>query len=206
MTDHHVMFRLNDNFFKNDKMSDFFVTYTDWIVDKLLDGENIDDILLSGYTGSSETYYCPDCAQYVLALKESFITYVEGIGGYSGYSGCCLSVYATIENYLSYCESSGGCPVTPCCITDKFCLESNLGPDYLLPFIQNGVYELSNTSEVNKSNLCYLLTQLNDNFDIVDVITYLSSILSNGIVIWCSDGNIYAETIGNYLIFIGAPE
>jgi hypothetical protein len=183
-------------------MDNFFVTYLDWIIEQYNDGENIIDILNSGYTANTGTYYCPECSPYILTSGQVFFNYGDAVG-FQTFSECCLNFTSNNNKYLLLTESSGGTIFNSCCTQDKQCLESNLsniGPEYLIQVLQQAVAELGSSSEIYNTNLCYLFERLySEGFEALDVYNIFVSILNQGIVIWCFDGIIYAYTVENYL-------
>jgi hypothetical protein len=183
-------------------MDNFFESYINWIIFNF-NGENINDILNSGYTANTGTYYCPECSPYILSSVNELIQYASVVG-YETFSACCLNFTASIGKFIIYSESSGTDIINSCCTQDKFCLESNLSnisPGSLLSILASrGVVELGSSSEIYNTNLCYLFEQLYSaelsNFDILNIFV---GILDNGIVIWCYEGIIYANSVQEYL-------
>ena len=198
-------------------MNNFFEEYLEWIIDKYNDGENINDILTSGYTANTGTYYCPEC-MYILTSIETYSAVSEGLGlrkkdeaGY--YLDCCLNVITNIEgnsamyNILNIEVSELGEPsnlsIPYCCNTNKFCLESNFSPQNMDFLLGVGVVEQSSSSEIYGTNLCYLFDRLYDE-DYSESVVYdiFYAILNNGIYIWCCDGVISANSYDNYITML----
>lgn len=182
-------------------MDNFFETYLEWVIEQFNNGENINSILNSGYTANTETYYCPECSQYILASVETLICEVGEGQVCPDYSNCCINVSANKDSYLFFTELVANS--NPCCTQDKFCLETNLFPESIINLLKTGIVEISSTSEIFNTNLCYLFEQLNlQGFDEKVFFEICYGILDFGIVIWCYEGVIYANSMVNYLSFL----
>ena len=201
-------------------MDNFFEEYLEWIIDKYNDGENINDILTSGYTANTGTYYCPEC-QYVLASVQTYLIYA-GVLNLTDPEvpydyGCCINVMASLDRYLQWAESFGytqsqAVPAIGyseqtnrefpfCCNTNKFCLESNFSPQNMDFILGVGVVEQSSSSEIYDTNLCYLFDRLNqEEYSESQVFEIFSSILNYGIIILCCNGVISAIPQEKYLV------
>ena len=157
-------------------MDNFFETYVDWLIQKINDGEDIYDIINSGYT--------------------------ESIGNYYGaISGCCFNYSGNMNLYLVLQEVIDNKDLNYCCPVDKFCLETQLTIEDMLFLIDNGIFELSSSSEIYNTNLCYLSEQLFGSFNPNDAFAYLYIILNMGIMIFCDGGNIRVLSVENYLVY-----
>ena len=88
-----------------------------------------------------------------------------------------------------------------CCPVDKFCLETQLTIEDMLILIDNGIFELSSSSEIYNTNLCYLSEQLFGSFNPKEALDYLYFILNMGIMIFCDGGNIRDLSVENYLVY-----
>lgn len=188
-------------------MDNFFETYLEWIIEKYNDGENISDILTSGYTANTGTYYCPnnDCSFYVLASIETFLKFAEQVGDISGnISGCCTNVKAYVETYLNFVEAVDGRNINYCCLQNKFCIESNFSPQNVDGFdsvLGRGVVELGSSSQIYNTNLCYLFDRLyEEGYLENDIYGMFIDILDKGITIWCYEGIIYAFAVEEFNI------
>lgn len=154
-------------------MNNFFETYLDWVIEQYNNGEDIVDILSSGYTASTETYYCPECA-YTLANVETYLIYAVTLGSDE--------------------------PTKVCCTPNKFCSETNFSPQYMYGLLDVGVIEQSSTSEIYNTNLCYLYDRLfSEDYPELEIFDIVIEILNNGIIIWCYENTIYVNTIKEYL-------
>ena len=179
-------------------MDNFFDTYVDWLIQKINDGENIYDIINSGYTESIGNYYCPDECPYVLSYIEEFLGFYEELGGYPVISGCCFNFLGDMSTYLTLQEGIGNKDLNYCCPIDKFCLETQLTIEDMLFFIGRGICELSSSSEIYNTNLCYLSEQLVENFGDKEASGYLFAIFNRGLVIFCDGDDISVSSINNY--------
>ena len=186
-------------------MDNFFETYLEWIITQYNDGQNINDILNSGYTANTETYYCPgECGVYALAEVEGI--YCEGESGLvcPDYSGCCVNVTASKEKIISFLELIGS--PNPCCTNDKLCIETNFSPQNIRNILVSyGVVEINSSSEIYNTNLCYLFERLyNEGYSETQVYNIFIAILNIAIMIWCYDGVIYGKSYLSYKSFINS--
>lgn len=182
-------------------MDNFFETYLEWIIEKYNDGDNINDILTSGYTANTGTYYCPNnnCSLYVLASIETYLAYAEGAAGIN-LNSCCLNINANVGTYLNFAAAVNGFNVGYCCLTNNFCLESNVSQQNIAILLDKGIIEQGSSSEINNTNLCYLFDRLNqEEYSELQVLEISSSILDKGIVIWCCNGIISAISADEYI-------
>ena len=181
-------------------MNNFFETYLEWIITQYNDGETINDILNSGYTANTNTYYCPDeCGVYGLMGAET--GYCEGPFECPDYIGCCINLTMSFEEYVNYTESNR--ETNPCCTNDKFCIETNFSPENINNLLNYGVVEIGSSSEIYNTNLCYLFERLYDEgYTETEVYDIFIAILDIGIMIWCYDGVIYGDSYSSYVSFI----
>ena len=181
-------------------MDNFFETYVDWLIQKINDGEDIYDIINSGYTESIGNYYCPVECPYLFSSIIEFGKYLENVG-YGAISGCCFNYSGNMNLYLVLQEAIDNKDLNYCCPVDKFCLETQLTIEDMLVLIDNGIFELSSSSEIYNTNLCYLSEQLFGSFNPKEALDYLYFILNMGIMIFCDGGNIRVLSVENYLVY-----
>lgn len=186
-------------------MDNFFETYLEWIITQYNDGENINDILNSGYTANTETYYCPgECGVYGLAKVNTIYCEAGFEQVCPDYSGCCVNITASKDKIVQYLDIVGF-PPNPCCTNDKFCIETNFSPQNINNILNYGVVEIGSCSEIYNTNLCYLFQRLYDEgYSETEVYNIFIVILDIGIMIWCYDGVIYGKSNSFYESFINS--
>jgi hypothetical protein len=181
-------------------MDNFFETYVDWLIQKINDGDDIYDIINSGYTESIGNYYCPVECPYLFSSANEFYKYLENVG-YGAISGCCFNFLGNMNLYLNLQEVIDNKDLNYCCPVDKFCLETQLTIEVMLFLIGEGIFELSSSSEIYNTNLCYLSEQLFGSFETSVAEEILVNLLDMGIMIFCDGGNIRVLSVENYLMY-----
>jgi hypothetical protein len=152
--------------------------------------------------GSQTAYCCPDCnGRYFLGTAERFLQYYETIQTLN----CCFNSYATAATSITLFSSIGVSEIEShiCCNDFVSCVNSlrNVTTFEFLQLITLGIVE--NGTIKDNTTLCNLATIL-DTYNNGDALVYLTEILNLGVVIWCADGNVYGESLVQYLKYAEA--
>jgi hypothetical protein len=160
-------------------------------------GAYLNEVMTSGFTGSTSVYCCPDCSDVSFICNNvRFWRYYNAWDedGCILNQTCCINYVVSVSDYSNFIEV--GIPVeNQCCDGFNDCVITNLTDVIGCDPIESGLIEYSTVQD--STNTC-IIADILSQYDQTTAYNYFVQLMDIGVVIYCDGDNVYGTTLDGY--------
>lgn len=155
-------------------------------------GAFLEEVMTSGFTGSTSVYCCPDCSD--VSIVCSNVRFWRYYPQFCLDKTCCINYSSNISDYSTLIDL--GIPTeNQCCDGFNDCLMGRLIDVIGCDPIETGIIEYSTIQD--STSLCIIADVLSQ-YDQTTAFNYFTTLMDFGLVIYCDCDNVYGTTLDGY--------